>query len=59
MGGTVTLSVTAEGNPSPVYQWRTNGVPIPGATAATYARYQVRPSDSSNYDVVVTNYYDR
>ena len=36
-GGTISLSAGVAGVP-PSYQWRTNGVAIPGATAATYLR---------------------
>ena len=34
-GGSVTLSVTANNTTS--YQWKRNGLPIAGATAASYA----------------------
>lgn len=36
------------------YQWRKNGVNIPGATEATYLIASVQPADSGEYDVVVT-----
>jgi hypothetical protein len=37
------------------YQWRKNGVEIPGATDATYRIWRVLPQDSGAYDVVVTS----
>jgi alpha-tubulin suppressor-like RCC1 family protein len=37
------------------YQWRKNGTPIPGATAATLWRYEVTTLDEGSYDVVITN----
>jgi hypothetical protein len=39
------------------YQWRSNGVPIAGATSATYTNTSAALSDSANYDLIVTNLY--
>ncbi len=52
-GNTVNLSVGATGS-SLTYQWRKNGVIIPGATNATYSIANAQPTDGGNYDVIVT-----
>ena len=36
----------ATGAPTPSYQWRKNGVPIAGATSASYTIATVRASDA-------------
>lgn len=36
------------------YQWRRNGVPIEGATAAAYSIERARETDAGSYDVVVS-----
>ena len=51
------ISVGAGGVPDPVYQWLTNGVPIPGATNATYNVASPQPSDAGTYSVLVSNYF--
>jgi hypothetical protein len=51
--GSTTLSVTATGATS--YQWSLGGVPIPGATSATYVIPNTIPADAGNYSVTVTN----
>ena len=56
-GDTAALSVTAIGVPPLQYQWRKDGVAIPGATAATYTVSAVNPANSGHYDVVVSNAY--
>lgn len=55
-GQTINLSVGAIGISTLSYQWRSNGIPISGATSASYTA----PSSSVgtfNYDVIVTNLY--
>jgi uncharacterized repeat protein (TIGR01451 family) len=53
VGQSVTFSVTATGlNLS--YQWRRNGVNIPGATSASFTIASVAETDVGSYDVVVT-----
>jgi hypothetical protein len=49
----VTFNVTATGT-GITYQWRKNGVAIPGATAASYTIPAIEPKDAGNYDVVVS-----
>jgi len=53
-GLNATFSVTATGS-ALSYQWRKNGVNIPGATASTYTITNVTAADAGMYDVVVTN----
>lgn len=58
VGGTLTLSVVAAGNPTPTYQWRKGGVDItdnPSATTATLVVTPLALTDAGLYDVVVTN----
>jgi len=51
-----TFSVSVLGDPPLSFQWRTNGVPIPGATNRSYTLWNPAPSDGSNsFDVVVSN----
>lgn len=53
VGGIPEFSVTATGV-VPTYQWRKNGVPIPGATAATYIAPAAAPADDDAvYNVMV------
>ncbi|MBU0616355.1 MAG: immunoglobulin domain-containing protein, partial [Planctomycetes bacterium] len=54
-GDLVTLSVSATGTPPPSYQWRKDGVDIPGATSETYTIGSVGAGDGGDYDVVVAN----
>jgi hypothetical protein len=54
-GSTVTFSVGASGSPVLSYQWRRNGVPIPGATSATLTLSNVQQSEAGAYSVVVSN----
>ncbi|KAF1004663.1 MAG: Beta-galactosidase BoGH2A [Luteibacter sp.] len=53
-GQTATFTVSVKASGQPAYQWRFNGVNIPGATQATYTKV-VATTDAGNYDVVVTN----
>ncbi len=56
-GSNATFSVVADGTPPLTYQWRFNGVNIPGATLSTYTRVHAQPSHAGNYDVFVSNGY--
>jgi alpha-tubulin suppressor-like RCC1 family protein len=52
-GGTATFAVTATA--ATQYQWRKNGVSIPGANSATLAVRDVGTTDYASYSVVVSN----
>lgn len=55
LGGTATLSVSADG-PGPLsYQWRRDGVPISGATGATLTLLNVQSASAGVYSVVIGN----
>ncbi|MGC4072788.1 MAG: pectinesterase family protein [Nibricoccus sp.] len=54
-GAALNLSVTANGSPTPTYQWKLNGANIAGATASTYSVASVTGANTGNYTVVVTN----
>jgi hypothetical protein len=54
--GGATFSVVASGTAPLSYQWRRNGVPIPGATAATYSHTSSTAADhNAQFDAVITN----
>ncbi len=54
-GTSVTLSVSAAGRPPPQYQWRRNGVNIPGAVEAAITLTDVQAVDGGQYSVVVAS----
>ncbi|MEO5961436.1 MAG: immunoglobulin domain-containing protein, partial [Opitutaceae bacterium] len=54
-GETFSLTVVATGAPEPVFQWRKNGVDIPGATGTTFSISSAQPADAGNYSVIATN----
>jgi glucose/arabinose dehydrogenase len=55
-GQPATFTVAASGTAPLAYQWRRNGVNIPGATAASYTLSPAALSDNGAvFDVVVTN----
>jgi hypothetical protein len=54
-GGEATLTVAALAAPAPTYQWRKDGVALPGATLATLRIATATPADAGAYTVVVTN----
>lgn len=50
-----TFTVGLSGTPPFTYQWRSNGVDIPGATASTYTISNVSLAHQAAYSVVVSN----
>lgn len=53
---TATFKVVATGTPTPTYQWKKDGLAIPGATSASYTTLPTTLADSgARYSVVVTN----
>ena len=55
VGRTVTFSVAASGSLPMNYQWRLNGVNIPGATNTYYTISNVQASHAGNYTVAASN----
>jgi len=55
-GGSVTFTVATLR--ATAYQWRKNGVNIPGATSQTHTILNAQPSHETNYSVVVSNPWD-
>jgi len=56
-GQNASFTVTAIGTAPLSYQWRKNGVNIPGATSATLTLNSVGAGNSGSYSVVVSNPY--
>lgn len=54
-GSDLILSVTATSAINISYQWRKDGIPIPGANSETLNIPNAGPSDAGNYDVLVSN----
>ncbi len=54
MGRSGTFTVAASGTAQLLYQWRKDGTAITDATGPTYTVSSAQPSDSGNYDVIVT-----
>jgi hypothetical protein len=55
VGDTVTFTVAATGTAPLHYQWKKNGVELPGQNAPTLTLTSVTTADSANYSVCVTN----
>jgi hypothetical protein len=51
----VTFSVDASGASPLIYQWRKNGINIPGAQGAAYTLASVQLADAGEFSVVVSN----
>lgn len=54
-GDSAALSVTVDGDAPFTYQWRKGGVPIVGATNATYSFAALSAADAGTYTVTVSN----
>lgn len=54
-GSELSMSVSVTSVLPVTYQWRKNGVPIPGQTSATLSIAAVAFSDAGSYDVIVSN----
>jgi hypothetical protein len=54
-GANASFSVVATGTPAPTFQWRKDGVPLTGATAATLSLNAVTAANAGSYTAVVTN----
>jgi hypothetical protein len=54
-GASAALAVVATGAPAPTYQWRKDGVALPGATNAILSLTTVTPANAGDYSVVVSN----
>jgi len=52
---TVTLTATATGSPTPVYNWFKDGVRIEGANTSIYRIEHAHPFDSGNYTATASN----
>ena len=55
VGDALSLFVTASGSTPLSYQWRKDGVPIGGATSATYTTTVTAPTHAGTYECVVSN----
>lgn len=55
VGGSAEFSVTATGIPAPSYQWRRNGLDLPGATAPSLRLANLTLADAGQISVVVRN----
>jgi hypothetical protein len=56
-GDTVQINPYVIGVTPLSYQWRLNGVPIPGGTSSNYTVTSVSMANIGSYDLVVTNLY--
>jgi hypothetical protein len=54
-GGNLILSVAANAGSSARYQWRKDGVDIPGATGSVYGKVSQNTTEAGHYSVLVTN----
>lgn len=54
-GGTATFTVSAGGAATLGYQWRKEGVPLPGQTSPTLTLPSVQTANAGRYSVVVSN----
>lgn len=57
-GGHFTLNVVGSGTKPITYQWRKDGVAMPGVTNASVAFTNVTTANSGNYDAILANIYN-
>jgi len=55
VGGSLSLSVGVTGTPPYTYQWKKNGVDIPGATTMSYWVNLLAASDAGSYTLTASN----
>ena len=56
-GGSVTITVVADGTPNLTYQWRKGGNELSGKTGASLTLDNLTVNDSGSFDVIVGNAY--
>ena len=54
-GSTATFTISANGKPTPTYQWRFDGTSLTDETSTTLTINDVQDTNTGSYDVVVTN----
>lgn len=54
-GEAATFSVAASAEPAPTFQWRRNGINIPGATGSSFSLPAATPAEAGTYTVLVAN----
>jgi hypothetical protein len=54
-GSNIVFTVAARGSAPLQYQWRLNGVVLPGETSATLTRNNIQLADDGDYEVLVSN----
>ena len=57
-GTNITFSIGVTGSPAPRYQWKLNGVPLPGAEGPAFSLDAVNTADSGIFNVTVFNGID-
>jgi len=57
IGRSISYSVVANAALPISYYWRTNGITIPGATAATLTLFNLQSNHAASYSVLVSNAY--
>jgi hypothetical protein len=55
VGGSVTFTVAATGNPTPTLQWRFGGAALAGQTGSSLTIANVQAGNAGTYDCVATN----
>ena len=55
LGQGSSFTVSAGGNPSPIFQWQKNGINIIDATNSSYVISSINPADAGNYSCIASN----